>query len=176
MRHTEAYKRRAISDTIKMCISPRCFKRELSLSRGAPPPRLPRNSSPPRLTARRVLFPCSGTSAGRNNNPTAPPPLPPSLNPRSSPDYHSPFHRFLLLPSRSRSFEKKDRLLPSSFLLLLLLLLLLRIFFVTDRVREDAAQVFAGRGREEKGIGVDFYGHGFGGMEKKTWRSGSNGG
>lgn len=172
MRHTEAYKRRAISDTIKMCISPRCFKRELSLSRGAPPPRLPRNSSPPRLTARRVLFPCSGTSAGRNNNPTAPPPLPPSLNPRSSPDYH--FHRFLLLPSRSRSFEKKDRLLPSSFLLLLLFLL--RIFFVTDRVREDAAQVFAGRGREEKGIGVDFYGHGFGGMEKKTWRSGSNGG
>lgn len=26
MRHTEAYKRRAISDTIKMCISRRCFK------------------------------------------------------------------------------------------------------------------------------------------------------
>lgn len=27
MRHTEAYKRWAISDTIKMCISQRCFKR-----------------------------------------------------------------------------------------------------------------------------------------------------
>lgn len=60
MRHSEAYKRRAISDTIKMCISRRCFKR--NPGPGAPT----RNSGhdvrarPAYFTsARRVLFPYS---------------------------------------------------------------------------------------------------------------------
>lgn len=44
MRHTEAYKRRAISDTIKMCISRRCFKRN------------PRPVTPPGVVYARAYF------------------------------------------------------------------------------------------------------------------------
>lgn len=114
-----------------MCISPRCFKRELS--RGAPPPR-PRNSSPAPISPNRSpcfisLFRCP---AGRNNNP-------PSPNPRLP--FAIPFSilRARRIPLRSRSFEKKHRLL--------LLLLLPR----SDRaqVREAAPGV---RSREESGI------------------------
>ena len=39
MRHSEAYKRWAISDTIKMCISRRCFKRGPRTRDSAPPRR-----------------------------------------------------------------------------------------------------------------------------------------
>ena len=140
MRHTEAYKRRAISDTIKMCISPRCFKRELS--RGAPPPR-PRNSSPAPISPNRSpcfisLFRCP---AGRNNNP-------PSPNPRLP--FAIPFSilRARRIPLRSRSFEKKHRLL------LLLLLLLLFFFFLDPIARKFGRQpqVF-GRERSQESKG-----------------------
>lgn len=126
MRHTEAYKRRAISDTIKMCISPRCFKRELSRSRGAPPPPRPRNSSPAPISPNRS--PCF-ISLFRFYPPEEiiiRPPLP--LRLIRPADYHSAFYRFT--NSSDISLERIDpskRKIGFFFLLLLLFLPLLRI-------------------------------------------------
>lgn len=163
-----------------MCISPRCFKRELSRSRGAPPPPRPRNSSPAPISPNRS--PCF-ISLFRFYPPEEiiirPPP---SLNPsRRLPFRFLPFYEFeRYIPRKNRSFEKKDRLLlspPPSFSSSS------PHRFLSDRasLRRGRAQVFAESGFREKGIGKvkDFYGHGFGRMEKKsdkTRRSGSNAG
>lgn len=69
MRHSEAYKRRAISDTIKMCISRRCFKRNpgpgaSNRNSASSPDAKPRAYSTGRAYftyARNVLFPYSAS-------------------------------------------------------------------------------------------------------------------